>query len=120
MNYLEIAQITSDTATGDRVVRYRQKGSNRQTVTIDSTSSLMEPLCYPILFSRGEKGWGKEMKTERKVEFQSYLACRLLRPDPDLEMLQGPADNRTYQPVNRFQTFSRVGKFQCTYVRIRM
>jgi hypothetical protein len=106
MNYLEIAQITSDTATGDRVVRYREKGSKRQTVTIDSTSSLMEPLCYPILFNHGERGWGLEMKTDHKVDFQSYLACRLLRPDPDLEMKQGPVDSRTFQPVNRFQTFS--------------
>ena len=115
MNYLlEIAQITSDSATGERVVRYREK--NSKTVTINSTSSLMEPLCYPILFNHGEKGWGMEMKNDNKIDFQTYLACRLLRPDPGLEMKQGPPDNRTFQPVNRFQTFSRVGKSMYVYV----
>jgi hypothetical protein len=110
MSYLEIAQITSDAATGDRVVRYKLKGSKRQTVTIDSTSSLMEPLCYPILFNYGENGWGIDMKTQHKVDFQSYLACRLLRPDPNLLLEQGPTNNRMLQPVNRFQIFSRLGK----------
>jgi pimeloyl-ACP methyl ester carboxylesterase len=54
MSYLEVAQITSDAETGNRVVHYRLKGSPYQTRTIDCLSPLMEPLCYPILFNHGE------------------------------------------------------------------
>jgi hypothetical protein len=78
MSYLEVAQITSDASSGDRVVRYKLKGSKSQTKTIDSLSPLMEPLCYPVLFNEGEDGWGKDMKECDKVDFQSYLACRIL------------------------------------------
>ena len=101
MKYLEVAQITSDAETGDRVVRYKVKGNTR---TIDATSPLMEPLCYPLFFNLGEQGWGSAMKKDNHIEFQSYLACRLLRPEPSLLLEDG-------HPVNRFQVFSRLGKY---------
>jgi hypothetical protein len=110
MSYLEVAQITSDAETGNRVVHYRLKGSPYQTRTIDCLSPLMEPLCYPILFNHGESGWGQDMKQGRGVDFQDYLACRMLRPEPGLKLPAGPPENRRDQPTNRFQVFSRVGK----------
>jgi hypothetical protein len=110
MQFLEVAQITSDAETGDRVVRYKLKGKKGETKTIDATSPLMEPLCYPILFNRGEQGWGVNMKKEEHIEFQSYLACRLLRPEPTLLLDEGPEHHRMPRYVNRFQVFSRLGK----------
>jgi hypothetical protein len=110
MSYLEVAQITSDASSGDRVVRYKLKGANNQMKTIDSLSPLMEPLYYPILFNEGEDGWSRDMKEHHKVDFQSYLACRILRPEPNFFLEGGPSDSRRLMPVNRFQVFSRVGE----------
>jgi hypothetical protein len=86
----------------------------------------MEPLSYPLLFSRGEPGWGKDDLNDPEIgdtKFYKYLCSRLLMPDPhkyDGEFLH-IADRydlarHPFETVrfNRFQAFDRLGKLLIT------
>jgi hypothetical protein len=78
--YLEVAQISSDSETGNRIMYFNVRGMgggrwSHQTMR----SPYVEPLCYPVLFPFGENGWGEDIADQ--VSFYSYLASRLLMPE---------------------------------------
>ena len=69
----------------------------------------MEPLCYPLLFSRGELGWGC---TCHDITLVDYIASRLLRAEKEYNIV---APSLLYPehklPTNRFQMMaSRLGQ----------
>jgi hypothetical protein len=60
MQFLEVAQVTSDLETHNRVVTYQMKGSGRQK-WVPMSSNLLEPLCYPLLFCCGDQKVAKKL-----------------------------------------------------------
>jgi hypothetical protein len=109
VKYLEVAQITNAIERFNRVVTVRLRGGGGSTIPV--TSSVLETICYPLLFNRGELGWGEE--TRKIVSFTDYMASRLLKPDvlSDGTVLQLPskADPNILLPTNRFQAMARLG-----------
>ena len=77
-SYLDVAQITSDSVSGNRIITFQRKGE-RHTTTIDCTDSMWEPFSYPLLFFHGERGWGDDMRST--LRYPDYLISRLLRPE---------------------------------------
>ena len=77
-SYLDVAQITSDAVTGNRIITFQRKGMHC-TSTIDCTDSMWEPFSYPLLFTHGERGWGADIRSTLK--YTDYLICRLLCPE---------------------------------------
>jgi hypothetical protein len=88
----DVSAITIDRMTGNHFLRVTVKGS-RASATIPSTSELFEPIGYPLLFPRGETGWGEMYRKGRdefqhpcmKIEFLDYLASRMLMPERHLD-----------------------------------
>jgi len=56
-SYLDVAQITSDVVTGNRIITFQRKGE-RYTRSIDCTDSMWEPFIYPLLFFTRKEGGG--------------------------------------------------------------
>jgi len=109
-SFLDVAAITADRTTGNRVIRYHRKNQFYSS-DIQMTDCLMEPLCYVLLFPYGKGGWGAEMR--KTLRFSDYLCCRLLRPEKNNDGSTLCVFNkaRTRQiPVNRFQLMSRLGQ----------
>ena len=77
-SYLDVAQITSDAATGNRIITFHRKGS-KSASSIDCTDKMWEPFVYPLLFFHAERGWGDDIR--HRVRYPEYLASRLLRPE---------------------------------------
>lgn len=107
----DVVAITADTTTGERILTFQLK-SEPKAQSISSTSSLLEPICYPLLFPSGEHGWGMEIK--RHIDFPTYLLHILLQPERTAfgTILTSPTHdvNHMEVPVNRFQLLSRVGQ----------
>jgi hypothetical protein len=99
------AGISSDTTSGNMRFYYRLR-EDSCSKDIDSTHKYVEPLCYPLLFPYGERGWGSDLKG---CDFMNYLANRLLMPEPGL-LLPNKAGTRMIN-VNRFQIFSRLAQY---------
>ena len=103
--YLEVASITNSNATGNKIIRFQLK-NKPNTTQINMTSEILEPLCYPLLFTRGEDGWGDIYR--KQIKFPAYLASRMLKPDniimPTLH------DNSRTINVNRMQLLARLGQ----------
>ena len=103
--YLEVASITNSNATGNKIIRFQMK-NKPNTTQINMTSEILEPLCYPLLFTRGEDGWGDIYR--KQIKFPAYLASRMLKPDniimPTLH------DNSRTINVNRMQLLARLGQ----------
>ena len=104
--YLEVAAITASNTRGNKVVRFQMK-SKQHTTQISMTSELVEPLCYPLLFTKGEHGWGDCYR--KIIKFPAYLASRMLMPEPGLTMrsLRNPDVEIN---VNRFQLLPRLSQ----------
>jgi len=85
--------------------RYRLPG-NYNWKEIDSVHPQVEPLCYPLLFPCGERGWGSDLK---QCDFMSYLANRLLMPEQGLWAWN--KDRSRHINVNRFQLFARLAQY---------
>ena len=81
--YLEVAHITSDSETNNRVMYINIRGQagmgKGQWTHHTMKSPFVEPLCYPLLFPYGENGWGEDIAD--KVSFYAYLASRILMPE---------------------------------------
>ena len=58
VQYFDVAHLTADRATGERVVRFNTIAGKRGE--LDMISKHVEPLCYPLLFCHGEDGWGQQ------------------------------------------------------------
>jgi len=88
----DVSAITIDRMTGNRFFRVKVKGSP-SSCAIPSTSELFEPIGYPLLFPRGETGWGETFRKGQneleqvcmKIEFLDYLASRMLMPERHLD-----------------------------------
>ncbi len=104
-SYLEIAAITNSSSTGNKIIRFQLK-NKPDTTHIQMTSELLEPLCYPLLFTRGEHGWGEVYRNT--ISFPAYLASRMLMP----ENIEVPTlrDNSKVVKVNRCQLLARLGQ----------
>jgi hypothetical protein len=109
-NVFDIAAITSDANTGERILTYKLKTCNKAKY-IPSTSEFLEPLSYPLLFPYGENGWSTDIAKE--IPFTTYLCCRMLCPEKrdSGEQLTSTnkADTRLI-PINRFQLMARLGQ----------
>ena len=73
---LDLAQITSDVATGNRIITFHRKGS-KSASSIDCTDKMWEPFVYPLLFFHAERGWGNDIRD--RVRYPEYLVSKLLR-----------------------------------------
>jgi len=76
-----VAAFTSDDLRGNRVMIITRKKQTFST-TIQCTDSKLEPISNPLLFPRGEDGWGASIRAT--VQFPKYLACRMIMPESDL------------------------------------
>jgi hypothetical protein len=74
---MEVGCILSDESQGNIVYRFNLKGQGVQT--IKSTSDVVEPLCYTLLFPFGEKGWRKDL--EEQIPFYLYMKSRFKMPE---------------------------------------
>ncbi|KAJ1398675.1 hypothetical protein B484DRAFT_484083, partial [Ochromonadaceae sp. CCMP2298] len=109
-NVFDIAAITSDTTTGERILTYKLKEC-AAACCIPSTSAYLEPLSYPLLFPYGEDGWCTDISKE--VKFSTYLCCRMLCPerrDSGEALASVNKDDSRLLPVNRFQLMARLGQ----------
>gem|GEM_PF-2308791 len=72
----------------------------------------MEPLCYPIFFPYGEKGWGDDIRKQYK--FHDYILHRFLLPERDISgrLLLMPTQSTPPRsiPFSRFQLMFRLGQ----------
>ena len=98
----DVAAFTSNDVRENRVKIITRKNQTF-TTTIQCTDSKLEPISYPLLFPRGEDGWGAAIRAT--VQFPKYLACRMLMPEPDLILTnQGGKEIA----VNIFQIMARL------------
>ena len=87
----DVSAICMDRNTGNHYLQVRLKGS-RETAEIACTSADFEPIGYPVLFPRGETGWGGKFRVGKdenghpcmKISFADYLASRMLMPEQTL------------------------------------
>lgn len=111
----DVAAITSDATTGDRIVTYKLKSCDKASY-IPSTHELFEPLSYLLLFPCGERGWGSDIA--KSFPFSKYLCARMLAGEQGARLdltVKNPLrvwnKARTRQLcVNRFQLMSRLGQ----------
>ena len=57
----EVASLTADSPVGERILRVSL--ANQLTRNISLRHRLSEPLCYPLLFTTFEIGWGREVNS---------------------------------------------------------
>ena len=106
--FLDVAAITADRVTGNRVINFHRKNQSR-TSTIQVTDILMEPLCYPLLNPHGMGGWGESIRKE--VRLLDCLSCRFLKPERNSNGTTLMALNKPQTrliPTNRFRLQSRL------------
>ena len=77
-SYLDVAQITNESATGNRIITFQRKGKRKAT-SLSCTDKMWEPFVYPLLFFHAERGWGKDIRKE--LRYTDYLVARLLCPE---------------------------------------
>jgi len=77
-SYLDVAQVTSDAATGNRIITFQRKGEWRAR-SLECTDMMWEPFLYPLLFSHAERGWGADIR--KTLKYTDYLIARLLCPE---------------------------------------
>jgi hypothetical protein len=99
----DVAAISSDTTTGDRILTYKLKSTDKAR-SIPLHHKLWEALSYPLLFPFGEDGWGKDIRST--VRFTNYLCSRMLCPDRNEDnsvLMCLTKDGEHTVPCNRFQ-----------------
>jgi hypothetical protein len=109
ITYFEVAQITDDAVSGNRILRIQLKDAT-STSNIHLTSGFLEPISYPLLFPYGEKGWSSDIKNT--LGFLPYLASRILMPEynEDGSKFTCPSkfDPNVRIHCNRFQAAARL------------
>ena len=105
-SYLEVASIRSDTERRNRTLRIQLREGHQQEIPM--TSHHMEPLSYPLLFTKGEHGWGANIS--KHVKIYQYLASRILCPDRlyNGEMMRIANSHGDLVPCSRFQAAARL------------
>jgi hypothetical protein len=102
-------------------LEYRIKQLNTYRY-VDSNSSQIEPLAYPILFPFNDTGYSP---VSGGIRLPQYISSRLLMPDPPVRhpVTDMPFTFRTPETqnensdsmrTNRFQMFSRLGQYFLT------
>jgi len=100
----DVAAFTSNDIRGNRVMTITRKNQTFST-NIQCTDSKLEPISYPLLFPRGEDGWGASIRAT--IQFPKYLLCRMIMPELDLSVTN-QGGKVIY--VNRFQLMARLGQ----------
>ena len=77
-SYLDVAQITGDSVTGNRIITFLRKNENSAS-SIEPPDRMWEPFLYPLFFFHAERGWGDDIR--KRVPFTEYLISRLLCPE---------------------------------------
>ena len=77
-SYLDVAQITGDSVTGNRVITFLRKNENSAS-SIEPPDRMWEPFLYPLFFFHAERGWGDDIR--KRIPFTQYLIARLLCPE---------------------------------------
>ena len=85
-----------------------QYGTNENRRTLDASSGEVEPLCFPLLFPYGERGWGGDLKVDN-IHLMAYIAARFLQPEPVLQLTNAPGERVI--TLNRFQLMSRLSQY---------
>ena len=91
-SFLDVAQVTSDTATGNRIITFHMKGESKAR-SLKCTDKMWEPFIYPLFFAHAERGWGDDIR--KSIRYMDYLISRLLCPekielDGEVVMLRTP------------------------------
>ena len=111
MKYVDIGLLRVDGAK-NRTVKFYPKSNNTESVPV--WSSLREPLSYPLLFSQGERGWGKDNNkfnnSNKKVSATEYLAAMSLYNMENIELNSKMYGDEKKIVVNRFQALSKTGQ----------
>ena len=128
----DVGSVSSINPTGNRDVVYVLKGedNNREYKTNSGLSQFMEPLGYPLFFTRGEDGWS--WKLDRKIiDFRSYLCSKIFMPEQNINkewILKFNKKKTKELKVNRFNILckltqqymcdmiSRLGDFQLKFI----
>lgn len=100
----DLAAFITDDLRGNRIMIITRKNLNFST-NIQCTDCKLEPISYPLLFPRGEDGWGASIRAI--IPFPKYLACRMLMPESDLIVTN---QGGKVIAVNRFQLMARLGQ----------
>jgi hypothetical protein len=66
--------------------------------SLNMSSPIVEPLSYPLLFLKGEDGWGEDDK--ETISFRNYLCNKMLMPEKVIKY-DGPDDH-----IGNHQIFS--------------
>ena len=103
---LDVASVTDDSVIGQRIIRFKLKGSNEWN-NLPVTHHHLEPLTYPLLFLDGEDGWG--INVSKTVHFPDYIVSRMLMPEEGI-FVRNEA-NTKWIPANRFQLFARISQY---------
>jgi hypothetical protein len=88
VEYFDVAAITNmaDTnITKQLTILTKQNGQT----SLNMTSTLVEPLSYPLLFLNGEEGWGEQDKDI--ISFWHCMCYRMLMPEKVI-IYDGPED----------------------------
>ena len=113
LEHFEVANVTSYTRNGPRVSIQLDRSNQQQLIEL--TSQFLEPIAYPLLFNRGEKGWGIKIHEQpNAINYLPYLRSRILMPDK-LEnqtffVLPSNVDPNIFIICNRFQGMARLGQ----------
>ena len=92
-----------------RNVYYQYMTKENKNVFLNYESREIEPLCYPLFFTNGEQGWGKELLRNHKLGRMEYVRSRLLQPEVGLYAYNRNGDQ--YLNVNRFQLMTRLTQY---------
>jgi hypothetical protein len=103
---LDVASVTNDAMTGNRVIRFREKGK-APWHELNAVNEKVDALCFPLLFPFGENGWSPKIR--KSFGYPDVLASRLLKPENDLEEFQNKDGINI--PVNRFQVMPRLMQY---------
>jgi hypothetical protein len=103
---LEVSILINQNPNSGVVYKFRTK--DNQNEFLNANSDEVEPLCYPLLFPDGMRGWGSNLK-RYKIHLMPYLAARLLQPEPSLYIYN--QDGTKNLNVNRFNLMSRLTQY---------
>lgn len=108
MSFVDIGVLRVDGAEV-RSIKFYPKNETSETIPV--WSAKREPLSYPLLFSRGELGWGRDntiFHNNKKINTIEYLAAMLLYTENIY--LRSKMYNYIKINVNRFQALPRTGQ----------
>jgi hypothetical protein len=107
-DYMDIGILQDDRSSGSRVVRFKPKDENGNYRSLDKKNPYLLAYCYPVLFSKGEKGYSKETK-DSGISIPAYISSIYLHCE-NLKKRSFLYPENVFLPTNRLQALSRVGQ----------